>query len=300
MLSEMKPSKPSSAFKKVIHPQGDQEEFVARPSDPLLNNPYYEKSIENPRGLVGLANLGNTCYMNAALQCMSNVPALTEFFLTCSPLVSKADLFNGVQRDKPSLSQAYLSLLQDVWKVNHRRSSSASAYVAPSKVLLAFKSAHPMFRGYHQQDSQEFLRCFMDQLHEELMEAENELIRQEEELESVSEQGSVSSQDDPDPDQDNDQEEDYETADSGVSENSSSHKSNDDIITDETESGIPGTRKRKFQSCSFNGDANLDEMEYLDAMSSRSASPPMSSSKKSPSKPGPMQIQKRKPKVSVI
>jgi hypothetical protein len=32
-------------------------------------------------GLCGLSNLGNTCFMNSALQCISNVPALTEYFL---------------------------------------------------------------------------------------------------------------------------------------------------------------------------------------------------------------------------
>ena len=35
-------------------------------------------------GLSGLVNLGNTCYMNAAIQCLSNTEELTHYFLSKS------------------------------------------------------------------------------------------------------------------------------------------------------------------------------------------------------------------------
>ncbi|XP_043914565.1 ubiquitin carboxyl-terminal hydrolase 20 isoform X2 [Protopterus annectens] len=109
-----------------------------------------------PRGLTGIKNIGNSCYMNAALQALSNCPPLTQFFLECGGLV-RTD-------KKPALCKSYQKLVNDLW---HKKRPS---YVAPTSLFHGIKLVNPMFRGYAQQDTQEFLRCLMDQLHEELKE----------------------------------------------------------------------------------------------------------------------------------
>uniref|UniRef100_A0A8C5C6D7 Ubiquitin carboxyl-terminal hydrolase n=1 Tax=Gadus morhua TaxID=8049 RepID=A0A8C5C6D7_GADMO len=111
-------------------------------------------------GLTGLKNIGNTCYMNAALQALSNCPPLTQFFLECGGLV-RTD-------KKPALCKSYQKLVSDLWHKNR------PSYVVPTNLFQGIKSINPMFRGYSQQDSQEFLRCLMDQLHEELKETQTE------------------------------------------------------------------------------------------------------------------------------
>ncbi|KAM9790252.1 ubiquitin carboxyl-terminal hydrolase 33 isoform X1 [Syngnathus typhle] len=115
-----------------------------------------EEDDMRARGLTGLKNIGNSCYMNAALQALSNCPPLTQFFLECGGLV-RTD-------KKPALCKSYQKLVSDLWHKNR------PSYVVPTNLFQGIKSINPMFRGYSQQDSQEFLRCLMDQLHEELKE----------------------------------------------------------------------------------------------------------------------------------
>jgi ubiquitin C-terminal hydrolase len=39
------------------------------------------------KGIIGLKNRGNTCYLNTSIQCLSHLKSLTEYFLNNSYII---------------------------------------------------------------------------------------------------------------------------------------------------------------------------------------------------------------------
>ena len=117
------------------------------------------RSSSSLPGLTGLGNLGNTCFMNSALQCLSNSVPLTRYFLSDK---HKEEL----NRDNPlgmrgEIALAYAGLLHQMWKEQY-------SSVAPRQFKMQVGRFAPQFSGYQQQDSQELLAFLLDGLHEDL------------------------------------------------------------------------------------------------------------------------------------
>jgi ubiquitin carboxyl-terminal hydrolase 4/11/15 len=112
------------------------------------------------RGHVGLVNLGNTCYMNSALQCLRSVEELSMYFL--SNKWKNEINHNNPIGNKGAVAKVYGSLLHSIYDV------SAVSSFAPRNFKSVLSKANTLFSGYGQQDSQEFVSWLIDALHEDL------------------------------------------------------------------------------------------------------------------------------------
>ena len=115
------------------------------------------------KGIIGLRNRGNTCYLNTSLQCLSNLPLLTDYFLLNAYIPDLNNRFHELKDKKLNeivLTKEYAKLIKAMW--------TSSSAIEPKTFHELVQKYDDNFSGYEQQDSQEVLAFILDHLHEGL------------------------------------------------------------------------------------------------------------------------------------
>ncbi|XP_045769932.1 ubiquitin carboxyl-terminal hydrolase 15-like [Maniola jurtina] len=111
-------------------------------------------------GLNGLRNIGNTCFMNSVIQCLSNTRPLLEYLADDK---YTADINTTLSCMKGALIKAFASVVKELWRGGERDS-----VVNTTSLKAQVQRFAPRFMGYSQQDAQEFLRYLLEGLHEDV------------------------------------------------------------------------------------------------------------------------------------
>ena len=122
--------------------------------------------------MIGLQNIGQTCYMNAALQCFSNTKALTNYFLNYNNLdVLKANTIIINEINEPSLVIEYLKLIRHLW------CDKPKSFYAPNDFKNAIGKIDSLFKNFEANDAKDFVNFMIMRMHEELNGVDNSLIK---------------------------------------------------------------------------------------------------------------------------
>lgn len=166
--------------KTIIAPKSPQQhenqELITPKKTPTISssnkrkNPAQEALSEEAKAslkakrikLSGLRNLGNTCYMNSVLQCLSNIQRFT---------VSVGEPPCGGNRRNEESKLLFETLRDTMYLLK----KSGKAAIIPESIFTMLCKV-PRFRGYQQQDAHEFLRYVLDRLHQECLDNRSILI----------------------------------------------------------------------------------------------------------------------------
>lgn len=109
------------------------------------------------KGLSGLVNLGNKCFMNSILQCLSNTLVLTDYMLAHK---YKEDETALKRKDHYIFLLSYSNLLKNMWETNQ--------LIKPKTFVENMSRFVKKYSTMQQQDSHECMMYILDLLHKAL------------------------------------------------------------------------------------------------------------------------------------
>lgn len=115
-------------------------------------------------GVIGLRNHGNTCFINAVLQCLSHTDILAEYFVLDQYKVdlSRRNKLNSKKYGtKGEVTEQLALLLKSIWSCQYDPEIS-------NQFKLVVDKYGSQYRGNNQHDAQEFLVWLLDKVHEDL------------------------------------------------------------------------------------------------------------------------------------
>lgn len=114
------------------------------------NFKYYED-----KGLTGLKNLGNTCYMNSSIQCLSHTMDLVHYFMS-KKMEEDVNVVN-FKRVEYHLVLRFRDLLYHIWNDNQ--------ILSPKTFKMTLEGFVKKYVGYDQHDAQECITYILDIIH---------------------------------------------------------------------------------------------------------------------------------------
>uniref|UniRef100_A0A8C6MAN3 Ubiquitin carboxyl-terminal hydrolase n=1 Tax=Nothobranchius furzeri TaxID=105023 RepID=A0A8C6MAN3_NOTFU len=115
--------------------------------DDFFQSSREKKKKSSTPGALGLKNHGNTCFMNAVVQCLSNTDLLAEYL--------------GLEHSGGEVTEQLASLIRALWTLEYTPQLSVEF-----KSMVAKYGSQ--FRGNSQHDALEFLLWLLDRVHEDV------------------------------------------------------------------------------------------------------------------------------------